>query len=360
MRYRANSTMFRPTWCLLLGMIGAVFGSVFPAPAWAQFAGRSFPLRNARTAELLARDYPRTDLRIRMTIRFSEPGTVLDTVGIDAAPIGSWTVAVHPDRHLGFWVYDPEQDTKVKAPNGWHTFNSKERLEPNRDYNVTIEAGGGKLLIQIDDNQAETLALDTPLSGKPIYVGDYPNDAHWGEKHPIHRGMTGRVVMHYCGSIRDDRGAPPTSEQQDAASGLCVADARFKVPADWRRQSATPEDAKAGNLTFSMGSPSAIFRVLRMNRPDDFVAWVTKEYGADFDDMDTIDLAGSSAIKIAFSSKRGSVKGLLLASERRQSDGRAVAFLATMPIDDWTKRETSIKQVIETVRFEAPGEGKKP
>lgn len=83
-----------------------------------------YQLTGPASGFLLARSNPRTGLRMELGVNCSQPGQILDTVGINAAPIGSFALYIRTDGHLQLSVYDPGRQSSGRASNGWHLLAS--------------------------------------------------------------------------------------------------------------------------------------------------------------------------------------------------------------------------------------------
>lgn len=180
----------------------------------------SFQLDGPSASYLLAAEYPRENLAIRLRLRYSEPGVVLDTVGINAAPVGSFYMAVGEDGRVSVGVYDPTRPSAHRLANGWHLLTSSTALSPGETHTVEVALGGPALAVRVDEGEEETLALATPLSGEPIWVGDFPGDDGWGPKYRIHPALTGEVQVLFVGPRRE---GPPPSEPE-IPSGELIAE----------------------------------------------------------------------------------------------------------------------------------------
>lgn len=167
-------------------------------------------------SHLLTADYPRKDMVIRMRLRYSQPGVVLDTVGINAAPVGSFYVAIGGDGRVSVGVYDPPRQSAGRIANGWHLVTSRTALSPEELHIVEIALGGPILAVRVDGGEEDAVALATPLSGEPIWVGDFPGDDGWGPKYRIHPALTGEVQILFLGPRRHT----PPSQEPPSESGI--------------------------------------------------------------------------------------------------------------------------------------------
>lgn len=169
-------------------------------PAGRQPVGAPAALRLDRPAAscALGRNYPTRDFRFAFDVAFEKPGTILDTVGINGAPLGAFALQVGPDGTVSFVVYDPNTDSPLRNASGWHVLSVKAALQPRTATRVTVERRGAQLRLSIGPPglaKEAAVALATPLSGEPAFLGDFPGDDHWGEKYAIHPAFTGTVKV---------------------------------------------------------------------------------------------------------------------------------------------------------------------
>ena len=68
----------------------------------------SFDLDGPAFGRLLLEEPPKTDFELTLLIAPTRPGVILDTVGINAAPVGAWVMLVDGEGHITFQVYAPE------------------------------------------------------------------------------------------------------------------------------------------------------------------------------------------------------------------------------------------------------------
>lgn len=169
--------------------------------------GISFNLEQPSSSALLVREYPTKNLRIMLLVNYRKPGTIFDTVGINAAPTGAFTLSLAADSKLTFQIYDPIRASTLKAANGWHLLTSTTKLLPNTPGVVNIEHNGGEITLAVNGVIEGRLKLATPLSGDPIYIGDFPGDDHWRTDYRIHPAMIGTVSLLQFGEI--DKVIPP-------------------------------------------------------------------------------------------------------------------------------------------------------
>lgn len=141
---------------------------------------------------LVASQYPVNDFQIELRVVLKSPGSILDTVGIDAAPTGSWSIAAAADYTIQFNLWDGSKWTSLSAP---------AKLVPGEEGFITLRRSGGRATLRVGGSWGR-MEMPTPLSGKPVYAGDYPPDAHWGSGYNIHQAALGAIEVLYVGQTR--------------------------------------------------------------------------------------------------------------------------------------------------------------
>jgi len=160
-------------------------------------------------SRLLAQASPKTDFDIHLLLGYTKAGVILDTVGLNAAKAGAWAIQIDPQGHVLLQVYDPDNLSPWRDASGWHTVRSREMIEPGAAGVVTVSARGLRLTLSVQSGEAQVLKLRVPLSGEPLWVGDFPGDDHWGEGLNIHPAMTGRLMVR-LGRVTVEGPAPVT------------------------------------------------------------------------------------------------------------------------------------------------------
>lgn len=173
-------------------------------------SAQTFRVERKEQGFLLTDRYPTGDFQVQLRLKLDQPGSILDTVGIDAAPAGSWSVLASADGHIAFNLWDGRN---------WSQMLSNEALPWGQETLVTVRRSNGSVTLYVQASWVRK-TLATPLSGKPIYAGDYPPDEHWGAGYNVHQGAIGQIDVLYIGTpklyppnfsdfagrIRDDRG----------------------------------------------------------------------------------------------------------------------------------------------------------
>jgi hypothetical protein len=161
--------------------------------------GTAYQLDAKTDSHLLGTGYARTSLYADLTITCRKPGSVFDTVGLNAAPQGSFALHITGEGVVQFQVYDPAARSTGRLQNGWHVLTSKTRFARDATHRVTATFDNGTCNLFVDGRREASLVVPTRLSGQPVYLGDFPGDEHWGAKYNIHQSMIGDVVVHHFG-----------------------------------------------------------------------------------------------------------------------------------------------------------------
>jgi hypothetical protein len=148
------------------------------------------------SSQLLSK-LPPGDFELTLLVGYTKPGVVLDTVGLNAAPVGAWAVRVEAEGQLTFQVYDPGLQSQWRNQSGWHILQSTGKIKPGSVAYAVLTVRGLALTWAVDAQPALKLQLARPLANVPVWVGDFPGDDHWGNKYHIHPAMTGRLMVQF-------------------------------------------------------------------------------------------------------------------------------------------------------------------
>ncbi len=176
-------------------------GSAGSLPAVRVSEPKRFSLTGPSSNHLLTDRYPRSGVRIELAVRYTQPGAILDTVGIAAAKTGSFAILILPTGHVQAQVYDPGQSSAAKIANGWHVMKSATTIPKDRKTSVVFETWKGDMALWVGGKLAARINLPTELSGDPVYLGDFPGDASFAPRYNTHTGMTGTVELAYFGKL---------------------------------------------------------------------------------------------------------------------------------------------------------------
>lgn len=171
-----------------------LFGSLVPGLSQDQ----TYTLRDSKSSYVLSQSsYPRNDFELEVRVTCTAPGRVLDTVGIDAAPTGSWSLSVGTDGVVVFMLWDGSK---------WTSLASRRRLKFGVEAAVTVKRVGAAITLSMDGQAEGELRNATPLSGRRVFVGDYKGDERFGAGHTIYLSMVGTVRVSYFGAPRGSSG----------------------------------------------------------------------------------------------------------------------------------------------------------
>jgi len=158
--------------------------------------GQTYSLKDKTSSfVLLESGYPQSDFDLELIVNCSATGRVLDTAGIDAAPSGSWSLQILPDRHVAFYVFDGTT---------WHVLVSKSAIPLQKDIKIHLVRVQGGITLSMDGQFEGRASLNTALSVRKVFVGDYKGDERFGNKYDIYQSMTGNVRVTYFGAPRGD------------------------------------------------------------------------------------------------------------------------------------------------------------
>lgn len=143
--------------------------------------GQQVNLRTPDDGHRLAVKPPAGDFRIEVVVNCQKPGVVLDTVGINAAPDGSYSLSVGADRKVSFQVWQP----------GWTIVTSAKALGTG-DEIVVVSRTGERVTLTVG-GQSTVGTIKAPLSRDPLWIGNFPGDDSWGANYRIHPAMVGTV-----------------------------------------------------------------------------------------------------------------------------------------------------------------------
>ncbi len=122
------------------------------------------------------------------------PGTLFDTIGLDAASIGDWALAVEPDAHLVFRVWDGSK---------WVVAKSESTVPTAKPTEIRLTRASGVIHLALNGRDEGSLRYSGTLVTRTLYAGDYKGDEHWGAGFRIHQGMVGTIRVRRADPIQD-------------------------------------------------------------------------------------------------------------------------------------------------------------
>ncbi len=237
---------------LLAGLCGLLL--CLPVCTQQAQASDTCVLTTTSSSAALPGDYPLTNLRISLRVKYSKPGTVLDTVGINAAPAGSFALAIGADGKPVFLLYEPGKESSVRASNGWHVIPSDTAIPTDTDANIDIDVLEKKIVLSVNGKVEKEVDVEVKLSGKTVYIGDNPEDDTWGDSYNIHPAMIGEVQALYFGDVSK---APARSEEKGQVVELTSSSSSAKLPEGYPvtnlRMSLTVKYSKSGVVLDTVG-----------------------------------------------------------------------------------------------------------
>lgn len=162
---------------------------------------KRFELAGPSARHMLTDRYPRSSLRIELSVSYTQPGTVIDTVGLNAAREGSFALLILPTGQVQAQVYDPNRRSVARNSDGWHALKSEIVVPRGRKTSIVFESWKEDMALWVGGKLTVRINLATPLSGEPMYLGDFPGDDGMGPRHRIHTSMTGSVDLAYFGQL---------------------------------------------------------------------------------------------------------------------------------------------------------------
>lgn len=134
------------------------------------------------------------DGQISLRLRYTKPGTLLDTVGLNAAGAGDYTATLTPQGKVQWMIYQPQVSSPVRQASGWHYLVSPAAVPSGSWHDVALTYGTRGMAILVDGQKVAGVASKLSLSTKPLYVGDFPGDDRWGPSHNIHPAFIGEIM----------------------------------------------------------------------------------------------------------------------------------------------------------------------
>jgi hypothetical protein len=136
--------------------------------------------------------YAPADGEISLQVNVSKPGSILDTVGINAAAQGSFSLACQADGRFAWVIFAPAVKSPVRDATGWHRLLSQP-VALNAWHRVLVSYGRRGAALTVDGREVALRELNIPLSGQPVFLGDFPNDKQWEPKYNSKLGFTGAI-----------------------------------------------------------------------------------------------------------------------------------------------------------------------
>lgn len=180
------------------------------------FTPVQYDLTTTSASFQLSRGAPQIDVSMYFSLRFSQPGKIFDTVGIESASVGAWSLELQPDLRLRFSIFAPGASSPFAEASGWHRFSTQEALTAGVEYWIFLDIINDEMLLLVTDNFNNQYYvfehLPCKLANQPVYVGDYPGDNYLGEAYSIHSAFIGELEAYYFGPYTEVMDGPQLSE----------------------------------------------------------------------------------------------------------------------------------------------------
>ena len=143
---------------------------------------------NTSHSELLATSLPKNKLRIELLVSYQGDGTILDTVGVAAAPEGAWNLRVAQEKIILSIYFAQSGPRDVR---GWTNIGLY--AKKYKQHHVIIDVKDGVYQLTVDDDKSEQYQRSS-LAELPVYIGDYPRD-----NSTVYGAIIGNVQILYIG-----------------------------------------------------------------------------------------------------------------------------------------------------------------
>ena len=171
-------------------------GQVTGSPATNQQAnqGPAIALTGGASSVSGPTNYATESGALRMRILYTAPGTVIDTVGLNAAGAGDFAMTISPEGRISWIIYNPSVSGAHRTTAGWHVLALADKLKPGQWYTTEVTWGARGMSLRVVNGGVIQDPVKLKLSGKPMFFGDFPGDEAWGAGHNIHKSFTGKIA----------------------------------------------------------------------------------------------------------------------------------------------------------------------
>lgn len=304
--------------------------------------------------------YPRNNVRMSLRVNYQKPGSVLDTVGLNAANVGSFAVHIGGDGKADFCIYDPGRSSSARAGSGWHVLKGKTVLAAGTWHDIVVELGGGTIRLWADGRLEAETKLATELSGDPVYVGDFKGDEGWGSGFNISQGLVGNITVVYFGPATTTATAPTPPPPQTSTGdqtkmdkiqwkSFTVGKATLPIPADW-----TTSDSFCGPGELIWHAPEtgvafAINRGPSARKILDNLAVLYEGLKVTSQQPATVD--GRPATSYVGTTTEENLRGWVTVLTQPDAEGQLTAFVAGAPQDQWAKWSPIFHHIMGSVKL---------
>ncbi len=180
-------------------------------------ADQTFSSTSKNVGAELSGDLPRGDFDLRLRLTWTDPGSIVDTVGLNAAKVGSFAINVIPNEHLEFRLWDGAS---------WITIDSGQRAPKGVETAVRVVRRSGEIHLETSGVLGPSKRVMVALTQDKAYLGDFPGDQNWTPRANPNLGFIGSVTVAYVGPPP----ALPTSVVHDPTGQLSGGEtARIKA-----------------------------------------------------------------------------------------------------------------------------------
>lgn len=158
---------------------------VTPAPPTTP-AAQTWVFDNASSSREAPALLPTVGGELSLEFRYSQPGSILDTVGILAAPDGSFCLSIYPEGLLMWQIMNRQLSSAYHHPTGWHYMQATTGLPPGQWHSVRVTWGPGGMKLFANGQLLASDPAVLSLADIPAYFGDFPADGR-----PM--GFTGEI-----------------------------------------------------------------------------------------------------------------------------------------------------------------------
>jgi tetratricopeptide (TPR) repeat protein len=325
--------------------------------------GKTYGVNKADEGFKYITSYPRNNVRMSLRVNYQKAGSVLDTVGLNAANVGSFAVRIEGDGTAGFWIYDPGRESSARTGSGWHVLRGKTVLAPNTSHDIVVELKGGTIRLWADGRLEAETKLATDLSGDPVYVGDFKGDESWGSGFNISQGLVGNITVVYFGAATATGAAPtpppaqtPTGDQVNLGGiqwkSYTVGKATLPIPADWVTSDSF---CGPGELIWYAGETGAAFAINRGGSAKEILDNLAMLYeGMKVTSQQSATVDGRAATSYIGTSTEKNMRGWVTVLSQPDAEGQLTAFVAGAPQDQWAKWSPIFHHIMGSVKLTGP------
>lgn len=137
--------------------------------------------------------YPTAAGGFELEFRYDKPGVILDTVGLNSAAVGDFQLGQREDGAPVWQIYNRGVAGAHRQSSGWHVLVWPRKVTPGSWHRLVVSWGRGGMALAVDGQPPLVDPAVLSLSGKTVFIGDFPGDDNWGTQYNIHPAMVGAV-----------------------------------------------------------------------------------------------------------------------------------------------------------------------